>query len=110
MLERFTDALICIDQCFIADDLLEQLPAASRVGNTIVGGIDLNKARIRAVVEAVIALSPLHRLLCRRSRVRASGLRAITTLLILRNKAIKTSPRRRPAPLPCSRRAQPQTH
>jgi hypothetical protein len=57
VLERFADALSCIDQCFIADDILEQLPTASRVGNTIVGGIDLNKARMRAVVEAVIALS-----------------------------------------------------
>ena len=60
MLERFADALSCIDQCFIADEMLEDLPAASRVGKTIVGGIDLNKERIRRVVEALIALSPLH--------------------------------------------------
>jgi hypothetical protein len=60
MLERFADALSCIDQCFIADAMLEDLPAPSRVGKTIVGGIDLNKERIRRVVEAVIALSPLH--------------------------------------------------
>jgi hypothetical protein len=60
MLERFADALSCIDQCFIADAMLEDLPAPSRVGRTIVGGIDLNKERIRRVVEAVIALSPLH--------------------------------------------------
>ena len=58
VLERFADALSCIDQCFIADDMLEQLPAASQVGKTIVGGIDLNKTRMRTVVEAVIALSP----------------------------------------------------
>ena len=38
--------------------LLEQLPAASQVGKTIVGGIDLNKARMRQVIEALIALSP----------------------------------------------------
>ena len=57
MLERFADALSCIDQCFIADELLEQLPTASQVGKTIVGGIDLNKARMRAVIEALIALS-----------------------------------------------------
>src|SRR3981189_1607772 len=57
MLERFADALSCIDQCFIADELLEQLPTASQVGKTIVGGIDLNKARMRAVLEALIALS-----------------------------------------------------
>jgi hypothetical protein len=58
ILERFMDALSCIDQCFIADRMLEQLPAASQVGKTKVGGIDLNKARMRWVVEAVIALSP----------------------------------------------------
>src|SRR5437016_4594173 len=57
ILERFMDALSCIDQCFIADELLEQLPTASQVGKTIVGGIDLNKARMRAVLEALIALS-----------------------------------------------------
>ena len=43
------DALSCIDQCFIADRMLEQLPAPSQVGN---------KPRMRRVVEAVIALSP----------------------------------------------------
>ena len=68
VLERFADALSCIDQCFIADDMLEQLPAASQVGKTTVvglqptdlirGGIDLNKTRMRTVVQAVIALSP----------------------------------------------------
>src|ERR1700738_4038442 len=57
ILDRFMDALSCIDQCFIADSMLEELPAPSSVGKTKVGGIDLNKARIRWVVEAVIALS-----------------------------------------------------
>ena len=58
ILVRFMDALSCIDQCFIADRMLEQLPAPSQVGKTKVGGIDLNKARMRGVIEAVIALSP----------------------------------------------------
>jgi hypothetical protein len=57
ILKRFMDALSCIDQCFIADDLLERLPAASQVGKTKVGGIDLNKPRMRQVAEALIALS-----------------------------------------------------
>src|SRR6266700_3371462 len=57
MLERFLDALSCIDQCFIADEMLEHLPAPSRVGKTKVGGIDLNRKRMRLVAEAVIALS-----------------------------------------------------
>src|SRR6516164_8378367 len=58
ILERFADALGCIDQCFIADEMLERLPLASQVGKTRVGGIDLNKARMRQVIEALIALSP----------------------------------------------------
>src|SRR5205814_7516011 len=37
---------------------LEQLPAPSQIGKTKVGGIDLNKARMRWVAEASIALSP----------------------------------------------------
>jgi len=132
MLERFADALSCIDQCFIADDMLEQLPAASQVGKTIVGGIDLNKARMRQVIEALIALSPLpngftaselaarvvalggHSQSPYRPRQAAydlkklrakqivqrigntrryeplpAGLKAMTALLVLRNKAIK---------------------
>ena len=59
LLEKFADTLSCIDQCFIADEMLEHLPVASQVGKTIVGGIDLNKARMRHVVDALIALSPL---------------------------------------------------
>ena len=51
------EALSCIDQCFIADNMLEQLPASSLVGKTRVGGIDLNKPRMRWVTEAMIALS-----------------------------------------------------
>jgi hypothetical protein len=34
ILERFIDALSCIDQSFIADSMLEQLPAPSCVGKT----------------------------------------------------------------------------
>jgi hypothetical protein len=112
--------------------MLEQLPTASRVGKTVVGGIDLNKARMRQVVEALIALSPspngftasdvavrvrtlnkqspcqygprhaaydLKKLRgkqivrrighSRRYEPLPTGLRAITALLVLRNKAIK---------------------
>jgi len=132
VLERFANALSCIDQCFIGGEMLEQLPLASRVGKTIVGGIDLNKARMRKVVEAVIALAPSpngftatdvaarvgglgnyrrsqygprhaaydlkklrgKHIVCRIGQTRryeplASGLRAMTALIVLRNKAIK---------------------
>jgi len=50
------DALSCIDQCFIADSMLKDLPTPSSVGKTKVGGIHLNKARMRWVVDALIAL------------------------------------------------------
>ncbi len=132
ILKRFMEALSCIDQCFIADDLLERLPAATQVGKTKVGGIDLNKPRMRLVVQAVIALSASpdgftaseladrvralgkhsqsHYGPCRaaydlkklrgkhivrrigrtrRYQPMPTGLRAMTALLILRNKAIK---------------------
>jgi hypothetical protein len=132
ILERFADALSCIDQCFIADEMLEGLPLALQVGKTRVGGIDLNKARMCHVIEALIALSlsrngftasdgaarvcashqqtllrygprqaayDLKKLRgkhivrrighTRRYEPLPSGLRAMTALLVLRNKAIK---------------------
>src|SRR3954468_7660472 len=42
---------------FIADDLLDRLPAPAQIGATRVGGVDLNKPRIRAALSAVLALS-----------------------------------------------------
>src|SRR5207247_3616311 len=43
VLERFIDALACIDRCFIGGETLDALPLPSPVGRTKVGGIDLNK-------------------------------------------------------------------
>ena len=57
ILERFLNAVGCIDCCFVADETLEQLPQPARVGQTKVGGIDLNQTRMRRVAEAVLALS-----------------------------------------------------
>lgn len=57
ILERFMNTLSWVDACFIADDTLEQLPKPAWVGKTRVGGIDINKTRIRAVLNAVLALS-----------------------------------------------------
>jgi hypothetical protein len=57
ILERFMNALSCMDVCFVSDDTLEQLPLPSQVGKSRVGGIDFNKARIRRVANAVSALS-----------------------------------------------------
>jgi hypothetical protein len=132
ILEKFMSALSCVDQCFIADDTLEQLPAPSPVGKAKVGGIDFNKPRMRWVAEAVLALSPtpggftasqlayrvravsqqsesqygtrraaydlkklrgkqiIHRIgKSRRYEPIPSGLKAMTALLVLRDKVIK---------------------
>ena len=55
--ERFCTALDCVDVSFLPDQLLDQLPLPSHIGATRVGGIDLNKPRIRAVLSAVLALA-----------------------------------------------------
>lgn len=61
ILERFVDALACIDRCFIGGEILDALPLPSQVGHTKVGGIDLNKPRMRWVADAVLALAIMPR-------------------------------------------------
>jgi len=58
ILERFLNAVGCINACFVSDETLEKLPEPAQVGQTRVGGIDLNKPRTRLAAEAVLALSP----------------------------------------------------
>lgn len=132
MLGRFLEAVSCVARCFISDDTLEQLPVPSHVGKTKVGGIDFNKARMRRVTQAVIALStspggfmasqlaarvralsdngesdyqPRHAAYdlkklrgkgmvrrvdnTRQYEATSTGLRALTALLVLRDKVIK---------------------
>lgn len=57
ILERFLNTLGCMNTCFVSDETLERLPEPAQVGQTRVGGIDLNKHRTRRVAEAVLALS-----------------------------------------------------
>ncbi len=57
ILIRFLNQLQMIDTPSIADDTLDALPTPSLVGKSRVAGIDLNKPRLRAVLEAVIALA-----------------------------------------------------
>jgi len=57
ILERFLNAVGCMDACFVADQTLETLPLPTKVGETKVGGIDFNKPRMRRVAKAVLALS-----------------------------------------------------
>jgi hypothetical protein len=57
ILERFLNAVGCMDACFVSDETLETLPLPAKVGQTKVGGIDFNKPRMRQVAEAILALS-----------------------------------------------------
>jgi len=57
IVERFLAVLRGVDVSFIDDERLDTWPLASKVGQTRVGGIDVNRPRIRAVMEGVIALS-----------------------------------------------------
>jgi hypothetical protein len=57
MVDRFTTTLDCLDVGFLPDDTLDQLPQPSQIGATRVGGIDVNKPRIRTALTAVLALT-----------------------------------------------------
>ena len=57
ILDRFLNAVGCMDACFVSDNTLGTLPQPAHVGQTKVGGIDLNKPRMRRVADAVLALA-----------------------------------------------------
>ena len=57
ILHRFLEVLHCVDLTWIGDGTLDQLPEPSQIGRTRVGGVDMNRPRTRAVMEAVISLS-----------------------------------------------------
>jgi hypothetical protein len=57
MAERFCTTVDCVDISFLNDRALDELPLPSRVGTTRVGGVDLNKPRIRAALSAALALA-----------------------------------------------------
>ena len=144
ILERFLNAVGCMDACLVADETLENLPLPTQVGKTKVGGIDFNQPRMRRVAEAVLALStspagftaselaqkvravsgeaesaygPRHAAYdlkklrgkgmvrkigtSRRYEPELAGLRAITALLVLREKVIRPL-------LAASQRPEPQ--
>ena len=54
---RFLDHLHFLDAAFIADDTLQTLAQPTQLGAARMAGIDLNKPRMRAVLEAIISLS-----------------------------------------------------
>jgi hypothetical protein len=57
MLDRFTSMLDCVDVAFLPDGILDHLPTPSQIGATRIGGIDLNRPRIRNTLTAVLALA-----------------------------------------------------
>jgi hypothetical protein len=145
MVERFVEVLDCLDTAFVDAGRLDELSEPGRLGAAKVGGIDLNRARMRAVMEATLALSPdvtgfsvsdlaakvqeilpgevystsrasydLRKLRCkdlvskkphsRRYQIEPTGIRAMTALLVLREKIIRplfaAASRAEPAPDP----------
>jgi hypothetical protein len=57
ILEQFLGNLYCMDTSFVSDETLDQLPASSQVGKIRVGGIDVSKPRMRAVLRATLSLA-----------------------------------------------------
>jgi hypothetical protein len=58
IVNRFLNVLRGIDVVSISDAQLDTWPLASQVGQTRVGGVDINQPRMRAAIEAVMALAP----------------------------------------------------
>jgi DNA-binding transcriptional ArsR family regulator len=57
ILERFLNQLYALDQAFVADDTLDTLGQRGQVGPTPTAGLDFNQPRLRAVIQAVLALA-----------------------------------------------------
>jgi hypothetical protein len=57
MVDRFTSMVDCIEVGFLPDGTLDQLPTPSKLGQTRIGGIDLNLPRARAALAAAQALA-----------------------------------------------------
>jgi hypothetical protein len=57
ILTRFLESLYCVDMAWLGDSQLDELPKAGMVGSTRVGGIDVNRPRMRAAMHAALALT-----------------------------------------------------
>jgi hypothetical protein len=57
MVDRFTSMLYGVEIGFLPDGILDQLPAPSQLAATRVGGIDLNRPRVRDALAATLALA-----------------------------------------------------
>ena len=58
LLTRFLESLRCMDAAWVDAGELEALPRPGKVGRTRVGGVDVDRPRMRASLQAVLALSP----------------------------------------------------
>lgn len=56
--DRFATALDCVDTGFIGDGILDELPTGTQLGAIRIGGVDLNKPRMRDALGAALALTP----------------------------------------------------
>jgi hypothetical protein len=59
MLEGFMQVVRCVDAACLDDRTWEELPTPSQVGKARVAGVNMNQARTRAVLQAVLALAVL---------------------------------------------------
>lgn len=59
MVERFLNVIRCLDITWLPDDTMDSLPQPSQWGATQVAGLDINKPRVRTVMKALLALSPV---------------------------------------------------
>jgi len=57
MVRRFLEVLRSVDGCWVTDETLDRLPEPSQLGASRLAGVDLNRARMRAVMLAVVSLS-----------------------------------------------------
>lgn len=86
ILNRFLNALRCMDVAAISEDSLDNWLKPSQVGRVRVGGVNVNQPRMRAVLEAVIALAAApHGFRCAdlANKVQNSAIRAYTLARLL---------------------------
>ena len=57
MLERFLTVCDCVHAAFADDHTLDQLPQPAYLGATRLGGIDINRPRARAALQAALSLA-----------------------------------------------------
>jgi len=58
ILNRFVQVLHCVDASFVEAAALDKWPMRTTLNGKPVAGVDINRPRMRAVAEAVVALAP----------------------------------------------------